>query len=58
MSGAGFHLDPEQTPAFGEEHPPALPGGAGFRLATVVEVDQALKLTTYQVAERSAEHPI
>ena len=29
--------------------------GAGFRLATVVEVDQALKLTTYQVAERSAE---
>ena len=33
--------------------------GDGFRLATVVEVDQALKLTTYQAernaAERSAE---
>ena len=29
--------------------------GAGFRLATVVEVDQALKLTTYQAPERSAE---
>ena len=29
--------------------------GAGFRPATVVEVDQALKLTTYQAPERSAE---